>query len=342
MTSRERVLRCLEFDHPDRVPRDLWELPIARMGLGQAAVDGLRRRFPGDIDGPGVPAPAQLTEGDPYAVGRYRDAWGCVFESIQAGVIGEVKHPIVDEWRNLDRVKPPEALLNLDVAAINRACAAKDRFLMAGCGPHPFEQLQFLRGSENVYMDLAEETPELLELLRIIHNYYLREAEAWCATDIDGLQFGDDWGSQRALLIAPAQWRRLFKPLYKDYCAIAKARGKKVFMHSDGHIFDIYPDLIEIGVDAVNSQLFCMDIEEIGRRCKGRITFWGEIDRQHVLPHGSSDEVRRAVRRVAEALYDPAGGVIGQFELGALTTIENASAVFEEWEKIGGTRTDSE
>ncbi len=99
-------------------------------------------------------------------------------------------------------------------------------------------------------------------------------------------------GAQRGLLISPKLWRGFYKPLYAEYCRIAHAAGKFVFFHSDGHIMEIYPDLIEIGVNAVNSQLFCMDIEEIGRRFKGQITFWGEIDRQNVLPFGTVDDVR--------------------------------------------------
>jgi len=331
-------LRCLEFNHPDRVPRNTWALPLAALTLGQNVVDAFYRRFPDDFGGPRVPPAAKLDQGDAYAIGNYRDEWGCVFESIQAGVIGEVKHPLVAEWADLERVKPPEPLLKIDVDAVNRACAAQDRFITAGCCPRPFERLQFLRGSENVYADLAEDSSELAELLRLIHDYYRREAEIWCKTNIDGLMFMDDWGSQRALLISPAQWRRIFKPLYKEYCAIAKAHGKKVFMHSDGHIFDIYEDLIEIGVDAINSQLFCMDIAAIGKRFKGRITFWGEIDRQHVLSSPNPQDGRDAVRLVAQHLYDPSGGVIDQFEMGAgVNIIAVAQAIHEEWERIGKT-----
>ena len=102
----------------------------------------------------------------------------------------------------------------------------------------------------------------------------------------------------------------------------------------DGHIMAIYEDLIEIGLDAVNSQLFCMDIEEIGRRFKGRLTFWGEIDRQHLLPFGTVPEIRSAVRRVADALYDPAGHIIAQFEFGAGAKLANAHAVHETWAQI--------
>ncbi len=336
MTSRERVLRCLEFDRPDRVPRDLWLLPIARLTHGRQAIDDFLARWPRDFAGiqglsPGV---RPLARGDPHAVGEYRDEWGCTFVNIQAGVIGEVKHPLIDDWSKLADFRPPLATLDIDVDAIDRFCANTDSFVIGGCCPRPFERLQFLRGSENLYMDLAEESAEVLELLRVVADFYRREMQSWARTKVDGLMFMDDWGSQRALLISPAQWRRLFKPLYVDYARIAHESGKKLLMHSDGYIFDIYEDLVEIGVDAVNSQLFCMDIEELGRRFAGRITFWGEIDRQHVLTAASVEEVWSAVKRVVDSFYRPEGGIIAQFEFGAGTRLANAHAVFEAWERL--------
>jgi len=148
------------------------------------------------------------------------------------------------------------------------------------------------------------------------------------------VHFNDDWGSQTALLISPDMWRDLFKPLYADYCSILREAGKFIFFHSDGQIEAIYDDLVELGIQAVNSQLFCMDIEGLGRRYKGRIAFWGEIDRQHVLPFGTPDDVKRAVRRVFDALYDPAGGVIAQCEWGVRDPKENIEAVAEEWDRL--------
>ncbi|MEM3515676.1 MAG: hypothetical protein QW281_03350, partial [Saccharolobus sp.] len=102
---------------------------------------------------------------------------------------------------------------------------------------------------------------------------------------------------------------------------------------SDGHIEAIYPDLIEIGIDAINSQLFCMNIEELGRKYRGKVTFWGEIDRQYILPFGTVEEVRSAVRRVRKALDTGRGGVIAQCEWGLKDPKENIEAVFEEWNK---------
>ncbi len=124
----------------------------------------------------------------------------------------------------------------------------------------------------------------------------------------------------------------MFKPLYREYAELVHREGKFLFMHSDGHIFGILQDLVEIGIDAINAQLFCMDIEEIGRRFRGRITFWGEIDRQHLLPRPDAD-IRGAVERVKAALYDPRGGVIAQCQFGPGARPENVAAVYEAWEE---------
>jgi uroporphyrinogen decarboxylase len=142
----------------------------------------------------------------------------------------------------------------------------------------------------------------------------------------------DDWGSQRSLLINPGLWIEIFKPMYKDYINIAHKYGKKIFMHSDGYIVDIYPHLIELGLDAVNSQIFCMGLESL-KQFKGQITFWGEIDRQHLLPHGTLEDIENAVNSVKDSLWQH-GGVIAQCEFGPGAKPENIYKVFETWNKI--------
>jgi hypothetical protein len=101
-------------------------------------------------------------------------------------------------------------------------------------------------------------------------------------------------------------------------------------MHSDGYITDVIPDLIEIGLDALNSQVFCMGVEELGAQFAGQITFWGEVDRQHILVDWSVPEVKAAVRR-AKAAFWRDGGAIAQCEFGAGARPENVIAVYEAW-----------
>ncbi len=332
MTSRERVCRALKFDSPDRAPRDLWALPGIHMFRAKELGEVLQR-FPSDFTGPRhVPGKGRRCKGEEASVGKYTDAWGSTWYVAQPGIVGEVKEPALADWAALATYKLPwELIREADMSQVNRGCAETDRFVLAGTGARPFERMQFLRGSQDLFYDLAGGLKEVYLLRDMLHEFYLEEMRMWARTDVDAISFMDDWGSQSSLLISPDLWRSFFKPLYREYCSIAHAAGKFVFFHSDGDIESIYPDLIEIGVNAVNSQLFCMDIEALAQKHKGRITFWGEIDRQKMLPFGTPDEVRVAVRRVRRALDDGAGGVIAQCEWGINNPRENIEAVFDEW-----------
>jgi uroporphyrinogen-III decarboxylase len=125
-------------------------------------------------------------------------------------------------------------------------------------------------------------------------------------------------------------WRELFKPLYRDYIEIAHRAGKRAFMHSDGYILPILQDLVDLGLDALNSQIFCMGTEALSA-FRGRITFWGEIDRQHLLAVAPVAEVEAAVLDVADRLASR-GGVIAQCEFGPGARPENVEAVFRAWD----------
>jgi hypothetical protein len=339
MTPREHVYACLDFTGPDQLPHDYWQLPAGAEARA-ATVPQIDARHPSEFGWcPNVYRASPRSSGDPFAIGTYIDEWGVVWENAEWGHIGEVKKPILtdlDRWR--DVVKPPWEILPADPAAaratIDAACRESDRFIACGCCPRPFERYQFLRGTEEALIDIAENDPRMQEVLAEIHRFYMAELEFWCSTAVDAIKFMDDLGSQRSLLMSPRRWRALFKPLYADYCRIAKAHGKKVFMHSDGQISDIIPDLVEIGVDALNSQLGCMDLARVAAAAKGRLTFWGEIDRQHVLPAADPELGRRAVREIAHHLYDPRGGIIVQFEIAGGANPAVISAVVDEWEKV--------
>ncbi|MBN1553244.1 MAG: methyltransferase [Phycisphaerae bacterium] len=337
-TSRELVTQALRFEYPSRLPRQTWTLPIAQNAYPDE-IEALHQRWPDDIvQTPSPYRPSPRVRGEPYEIGTYLDEWGCEFHSVQAGLVGEVKTPLIADISDRAKCEPPYETLPEDVSAardaVNRFRGESEKFVMAACCPRPWERMQFLRGTVNAMMDIMTPEDGGGELLRTIHEFYLAELEFWTATDVDAVMFMDDWGSQQAMLIPPRIWRELFKTLYKDYCDLAHSRGKFIFMHSDGCISEIYEDLVEIGVDAVNSQLATMNLADLARRVKGEITFWGEIDRQHVLPSGDPRIARNAVREVAKYLYDPAGGIIAQFELGPAANPANAFAIYEEWEKI--------
>jgi uroporphyrinogen decarboxylase len=321
MTSRERVKKALNFEAFDRVPIE---------------VEGDIKGFTSDLQYPKYKYGEGNSSGIPDKKGSYRDIWGCLWEVGEDGVKGEVKQPLLSDWSKLNSFQPPwEALKEADLSQVNRQYAQSDKFMMKMWGTEPFQRMQYLRGTENLFMDLAYGEPEVYKLRDMVHEFYMKEVEIWVNTEVDAIHLEDDWGTQLALLISPKMWREFFKPMYKDYCDLAHSKGKYFIMHSDGNITDILPDLVEIGVDAVNAQLDCMKVEELAMDFHGKLAFWGGFDRQFLLPFGTVEEVRKEVRRIGNAFFKyKRTGIIGQCFLDKGARVENGEALYDEWLKL--------
>ncbi len=131
---------------------------------------------------------------------------------------------------------------------------------------------------------------------------------------MDIIKIGDDLGTQESLLMSPAMYRRVLKPIHADYIRFIRERtAAKVFFHTDGDVFPLIDDLVEMGVDILNpiqtSAGKMSDLEELKARWGDRLTFCGGVDTQRILPTGTPDEVRAEVRRVIEIL-GPGGGYL--------------------------------
>lgn len=337
MTGRELVTRTLLYEEVEKLPRDLWTIPYINM----YRKDELRRFlevFPTDIIHPsGIHyGKSGYTSGKAYRKGTYIDEFGSIWEVLEDGVVGEVKDPIIKSIYDLRKYRLPWEILNeANFSNQIQAYNETDKFVVAGTFVRPFERMQFLRGTQNLLIDIALEEPIFIELRDRLHEFNIREMNLIATQAVDGVSFMDDWGMQQSLLISPNTWRKYFKPMYKEYCDIIHAAGKFVFFHSDGHTEAIYDDLIEIGIDAYNSQLFCMDIEKLGAKYAGKITFWGELDRQHILPFGTEDDVRASVRRIEKSMLGKKrSGFIAQCSWETVTPYANIIAGYDEFNKL--------
>lgn len=334
MTPRELVYKTLEFENTTgRVPRQMWTLPYSEWKHADM-IEKIHKDYPDDIVGaPAILKEKTIEEGDPYKNGVSRDAWGCIVTNIHEGIIGEVMDPLVqdDDWEDADKVHIPREWLSFDRDAVNDFCRNTDRFVNCGCCPRPFEQLQFIRKTENLYMDLMDIPDNMKKFMKEMHSFYCELLEEWAKTEVDAINFMDDWGSQQSLLISPTMWREIFKPMYQDYINIAKRYHKKIFMHSDGCIIDIIPELADMGLDAINSQIFCIGLDRL-KPMAGKITFWGEMDRQHLLVNGTTKDIQNAVEDMHEVLWKQ-GGCIAQCEFGPGAKPENVYEVFASWSK---------
>ncbi|MBZ9685980.1 hypothetical protein G9F72_006480 [Clostridium estertheticum] len=327
MNSKERVIRTIQFNNPDKIPVDLWVLPAAFLQYG----DKLQRLIDEkDIDF------ARAIYNDPtyderiYKIGTYKDVWGSVWKNAQNGIVGEVKEYPLSDYNNLKNYKSPIGLLKGGFEETDYFIKShSDKFILGGW-ISIFERMQFLRGTENLYIDIAEESDELYLLRDIVVDYYREYLSQWLEHDVDAICFGDDWGSQRALLISPNSWRKIFRPVYKELFDIIKAKGKYIFFHSDGYIMELYQEFIDMGVDCINSQLWCMGVETVAEKFAGKICFWGEISRQETLPKGTPEEIIEKAKIMKECLYSN-GGLIGESEIGKDVPFENIKTVLNCW-----------
>jgi uroporphyrinogen decarboxylase len=190
----------------------------------------------------------------------------------------------------------------------------------------PFERAFEMQGMEKFLMNLAVEPDFAQELLNKnnqlcmqLMNHFLDE----CGDLIDIIKIGDDLGTQESLMISPRMYRRMLKPLHAEMIAMIKQKTKaKVFFHTDGDVFDLIEDFIEIGVDVLNpiqtSAGKMSDLEGLKQRYNKRIVFCGAIDTQKVLPYGTPDQVRQEVKRVINIL-----GKGGGYMLATVHTVMN-------------------
>jgi uroporphyrinogen decarboxylase len=206
-------------------------------------------------------------------------------------------------------------------------------------GVSPFEQIYLLRGLDAWMIDLAVDPDFAHALLRQVTDLMLTGVTQFldeAGEFIDVLVMGDDLGTQSSTLISPEMYRRMVKPYHAELIGAIKSRTKaKVFFHSDGNIYPLLGDLIEVGVDLLNPVQVSAgemgDTARLKREFGDRLSFCGAIDTQWALPYGTLDEVRHEVRRRIRDLA-PGGGYI----CAAVHCIqpdvppENVCAMFEE------------
>lgn len=333
MTSRERVRRAITFQGPDRIPINHAIFPGALKRHGQAILD-LVAEFPDDF-GNGAIIGGQEPDVQAGEIEEYRDGWGSQWLRLEGYTAGEVVRPGLPDWSEFKDYRFPPNTPQKTFDEWRAKLDESHEHWVNGGGGALFEQLQWIRGPENLYMDLAEDRAELHELADRLVEYFIVEIEGAIFADVDGIGFADDWGSQRALLISPEQWRSFFKPRYARLFAQAKNAGKPVFFHTDGWTLDILEDLVEIGVNVLNPQHTLMGEERLGKLFGGRVAIRSDLDRQRIIPRGSREEIREHVKAVIRAFGSHNGGLILHGEVGQDVPLENVRCMLEAFREFG-------
>ncbi len=187
-----------------------------------------------------------------------------------------------------------------------------DAYVLVEIWTSDFEKAYNARGIQNFLADMAGEPEFAKKLLDFITEKNLEKLKQIVKTPgIDGVLLGNDWGSQRDLLMSPATWRTLLAPGAKKEYDVIREAGLDVWVHSCGNIRQIMPDLVEMGVDVLNPiQPECMDIFELKDTFGDRMTFWGGISTQQTLPFGSPADVEDETRRVTSYMAQNGGYLV--------------------------------
>lgn len=352
LSSRERVLKAINHEEPDRVPIIIGvsnatsiKMPAYRrlkdmLGieaedkyiydwpeLGTAEVDEKTlQRLHCDVRGVLDLEPLSVRERnknrEPHS--PYISSWGTGQVEVEEGVWFSGVHPLkeattIEEienhpWPDMD---DPTRIAHVEEKAQSLAQEGEYAIMGTPWLLFPLERAFGLQGMDTFLLNMSIKphfAQALLEknteLCKQLMGNFLDEAGEY----LDIIKIGDDLGTQESLLISPQMYREMLKPLHADFISFIKDRtDAKVFFHTDGDVFPLIEDFIEIGIDILNpiqtSAGKMANLEKLKKDFGDGIVFCGGIDTHHYLPNGTPEEVAQEVKRVIEIL-GPGGGYI--------------------------------
>ncbi len=237
--------------------------------------------------------------------GLFRDEFGVVWDRRDGSDIGLpresiLKAPVLDAFE----LPVPKGLeIGMQVARLTEG--TWDRFRAVTVGFTLYERAWSMRGIENLLMDMLLEEDFVTDLFDLIVDYDIRAMDLArkASDDFDAFFLGDDWGQQTGLIMSRAVWKKLIGPRIARLIEHSRECGKFTILHSCGKIADLFPDLIEMGLDVYDTfQPEVYDIREIKRQFGGKLAFLGGISTQTLLPRASPAEVRSTTREIMEIM----------------------------------------
>jgi len=253
----------------------------------------------------------------------YRDEWGVVWKRAETGPYMNKQGPLQKDGLTIAEIEgyswpdpeAPHKSSNLEERA-RHLHEETDYAIVLSVGHSSVAPCQRLRGFAEWLEDLAIR-PELAEaLLEQVTNVIVGNINSMlklAGPYVDVVSFSDDLGFQDRGYFSVPMFRRQIKP-YLARCveAIRSNTDAKVVIHSDGAIFDLIPELIDIGVEVINpvqTTAWKMDAGQLKAEYGNHLGFWGAIDTQHALPFGTPEEVREDVKSKIKTLA-PGGGYV--------------------------------
>lgn len=318
VNSKERVLRVLNHKEADRVPIDfwaadeVWERLMVHFRL--ATREALLRQLHVDCRWPET-CLADLSAVKSYPDGSVEDMWGVRKKGPFGGI--PVEHPLahatsIDDIEKYSWPDPNQ----IDYDTFIRECEGFRDYAVYGGAWSPFFFVACeLMGMDVLLMNMIDMPDVIHALLDKSCDFYLEVSRRMFERARDKMHIffmGEDFGTQNALIMSRETWKTFIAPRLKRLFDQAKHYGYKVMLHSCGSVREVIPDLIDLGLDALDPiqvRAVGMNIEELKREYGQMLSFRGSIDTQQTLPYGSIDDVKAEVRERMVKIA-PGGGFI--------------------------------
>ena len=326
MDSKELVRRAIRHNSPERIPVTNFIIDWVRWRNARTAKEVRELEqivsilpddsFCLDYESQEGYSNGLHSENNPDTI--LYDEWG-VGWIYKNKVQVKLKSPMKDGWEKLGQMgkadpDDPNRFEKAKADIVNK----KDKYVLARDFFTLFERMWFIRGMENILVDHILDYDNFKKLRDMIVEYNLKIIDHWIELGVDGIFFSDDWGTQKGLMINPSDWRRHYKTCYKELFEKVKSAGVDVWMHLDGNINEIIPDLIEVGLDVYNPvQNQVVDIHYLRKEYGGHLCFNGGVDVQKTLPFGTPKEIKHEVDSMVSVLGSSNGGLV----MGASHTI---------------------
>ena len=375
MTSRERVIKAINHEEPDRVPLDLggshcstihydaYENLLTYLNIVPKKPPVIRKvaqtvneidqslieRFGIDLVGimPGASGSLrnrELSDGtwqDEFGVVRRKTATSKSYDLYKAPLAGKLTLGELSKYEWPDP-SDPGYVKGLGEKA-KYLYEKTDYAIVAVLTYNIIHMVQYLRGFEDWFVDFAE-NPELslrfheqaTEMGIQVAGHFLDAIGDY----VQIIMFADDIAGQDGMMISPKSFRNVIKPQWRRLFQFLRRRtNAKLALHTCGNIREILDDIVELGVDIINPVQVAakgMDTRWLKKEYGDKLSFWGAIDTQKILPYGTPEDVRKEVRMRIDDLA-PEGGYI----LSAVHTIqpdvppENICVLFDEAREYG-------
>jgi len=337
------TLRAIRFERPEYIPIVFWINPACWHHYQPEVLFDLMAEhqilFP-DFD----PKTIQLPEIAPWerAGVPYTDAWRCVWETTDDGITGKVtRHPLTD-WSALESFTAPNpaqtnGMTQIDWSAIkNRVAQAKleGKHCVGSLEHgHTFQRLSYLRGYENLLLDMTDGQPKLWRLIEMVETFAGEIVQRYLDAGVEMMCYPEDLGMQRGPMLSPEHFHSFIKPVYERLMTPAHKAGCLVHMHSDGDICDLADDLVVSGADVLNLQDLVNGIDWIAAKLKGRVCIDLDIDRQQITRFGSPKQIDALIHEEVGKLGSGEGGLMMIYGLYPGVPLENIKAVMDAMER---------